>query len=200
MSQEADAFIAAASNFSSATGSALPIRLALMPAREAGWSYRVISGWASPAYGIKEPAPAVRFNGQVRLPAECATLLRPFAGAAGLHGEPATFAKLEMEFGDASAYRYDDGSATEYFVFAAPDASRPPWRLAAWASDAGVFYARIEQARPVRLILCDGSFAEFQGATIVRLEQRQERLEWLKREGEVQTFSSVAKSSSDGHP
>ncbi len=194
VTQEAGVFTAATSNPCAAAGSRDAIRLALMPAREAGWSYRVVSGWASPAYGAKEPAPVVRFSAHTGLPAECATLLRPMCGAGDHRGRPGTFSKIEVEFGKASAYRYDDVGTTEYFVFAAAGASRPPWGLAAWVSDAEIFYARIERARPVHLVLCDASFAEFQGESVVHREEHQERLEWLQEEGTVRMFSSVAES------
>jgi Heparinase II/III-like protein/Heparinase II/III N-terminus len=183
VTQQAGMFTAATSKTLTDTGNAAAPFLALMPARESGWTYEVLPGWASPAYGAKEPAPVVHFSAGVQTPAECATLLRPMYGAAVERGEPVTFSKVAMELGSAGAYRYDDGSRTEYFVFARADAGDPPWRLAAWTSDAQIFYARMEQARPVHLILSGGSFAEFEGETIVREETRCQWFEWLKQEG-----------------
>jgi hypothetical protein len=186
--QEADVFVAAASN--PAAGSRDTTHLALMPARESGWRYEVLSGCASPAYGVKEPAPVVRFSARVQLPGECAAMLTPAYGAGHERGKSATLSKLPTEFGTASAYRYNDGSRADYFVFAGPAAQHPQWRLVDWASDAELFYARMEEARPVHLILCDGSFAEFRGERIIGREHRRERFEWLKRKEEVQTFWS----------
>ncbi|HXJ95593.1 MAG TPA: alginate lyase family protein [Terriglobia bacterium] len=190
ISREAGVFKAGASNPSAAARSREPIRLALMPARDSGWDSEVISGWVAPAYGVKEPAPVLRSGTRIRLPAECATLLLPFECGTGLRGESTTFAKVEMEFGSASAYRFDDGSKTEYFVFAQGNASDARWGLAGWTSDAQIFYARVEQARPVHLILCEGSFVEFRGEAIVRREECLERFEWVKQDGQTQTFSS----------
>lgn len=164
--------------------------LALMPARACGWNYEVVPGWASLAYGAKEPAPVVRFSARLGLPAECATFLRPVYGATDEPGKLPSFSKVKMEIGSASAYRYDEGSRTDYFVFAGTDESHPSWRLGDWASDAPFFYARLEEARPVHAILCDGSFAEFQGEALAAQEKRWDQFEWVKQEDKAQTFSS----------
>jgi hypothetical protein len=194
VTHEADVFKAAASNLPIGGGSSGTPRLALMPARESGWNYQVISSWVSPAYGAKEAAPVVHFSTRTRLPAECTTLLRPECGVANDREKSATFSKVGMEFGNTSAYRYDEGSCSHYFVFASTNESSQRWGLGGWASDAAFFYGRIEETRPVHLIVCDGSFAEFNGERIWGEKQRRERFEWLKQEGSLQAFSSTARS------
>jgi len=185
VNREADVFTATASK---PRADALEItRLALMPARESGWNYQVFSAWASPAYGAKQPATVVRCSIHSRLPVESVTLLQPACGDE--RGKSRTFLRVETELGTASAYRYDEEGRNDCFVFSPTHGTPRCWRLADWASDAAFFYGRIEEGRPAHLIVCDGSFAEFNGERIVSEEQRWERFEWLIQGGEVRTFS-----------
>jgi hypothetical protein len=175
-----DAFVAAS------TPPSEPGHLTLIAARDAGWSRELTSGWVSPAYGMKQEAPLVRFETRARLPVECATLILPCTA-------PPTYAFERL--GDdplaserpVSAYRYQDPRCRREFYFAE---TRDAWTFGLWSSDARLVYARFESGQLAHLVLVDGSFAEFEGNSLARHAHKAQRFEWLKLGGEVQRFSS----------
>jgi hypothetical protein len=161
-------------------------KFTLLGARDLGWTRELTSGDVSPSYGARQEAPLVRFAAQLRLPAECATLLLP-----GEAQEGASFERAAADSGQkapsVSAYRYQDASVRREFLFAPTDEA---WTFESWSSDARFLFARFDGGRLVHLLLVDGSFAELEGERLVSCPRSVARFEKLYLNGHVQTFSS----------
>jgi hypothetical protein len=180
-----DAFVASRPAVDGNRGAA-PAQLTLLGARDAGWTRELTSSYVSPAYGMKEEAPLVRFQARVQLPAECATLILPGrAPAAAVFERVGADPRAEQRV--VSAYRYRVSARQSEFLFAETEDA---WTFGPWSSNARFLYAGFNGAQPVHLVIVDGSYAEFDGKTLAACEHRVQRFEWMKRDGKVDTFSS----------
>jgi hypothetical protein len=137
-------------------------RLSLLAPEQNGWTRTLTEGEWSPAYGIAEPAPLLRFSSRTALPAETALLVLPAA-----HGRAAPDGQLQCATaptGGCTAYRYRAGDAELCLVFR----DRPgPWACADWRSDALFLYASLQGGETRRLGFVEGSYAEHAGRSMV---------------------------------
>jgi hypothetical protein len=132
------------------------VALALIFGSNHQWSHDIGTGWYSPEYGKKEPAPVLRSTTKALLPVELATLLVPISTPA------AGFGVLEP-FGESSGrpgvrmYRYTaTGPRQHLFVFADAPGS---WNMGPWSSDARfLFWTPGDGGYPDRFVMCDGSY------------------------------------------
>ncbi|MGA9041766.1 MAG: alginate lyase family protein [Terriglobales bacterium] len=161
-------------------------RLALLPVQDSGWNSELKSGFISPAYGRKEPAPVVVSNTRVQLPAEHASMLVPLLHASD---EPGTFVAVDTpsNSSDVRAYRYDGMGKSHLIIFARKEQI---WSLGPWTSNARFIYCSLEADRIVHFILCNGSFAKLMTESVFTHPQKVDRLEWAKSAGTRQTFCS----------
>jgi Heparinase II/III-like protein/Heparinase II/III N-terminus len=189
-----EAFVASGSASAKSSGQPQPAQLTLLGARDAGWTRELSSARVSPAYGLRQEGPLVRFEARLGLPAECATLLLPGAPEAGAVFERVG-AGLRAEARAVSAYRYQGGAVKREFLFGETDEA---WTFGAWSSDARFLYARFEAGRLAHLVLVDGSFARLDARPVVACAGKVARFERLDLGGEVQTFSSEGEAKGAG--
>jgi hypothetical protein len=161
--------------------------LALVAPEGHPWSQEIDWGWFSPAYGVKEPSPVLKFSTKARLPIEFATLLLPLESAREQVG---VLTRLDdgTPNGDVRGYQYA-ARAIRHSMFFAERSGR--WELGGWASDAQFVYCCTgPQGRPLHMVLCDGSYLEIDGRLILAAERGVARCEWQGTEAGSQVFCS----------
>ncbi|HEV2499347.1 MAG TPA: alginate lyase family protein [Terriglobia bacterium] len=142
--------------------------LALAPVEAHGWSQEVRRGQVSPAYGVEDPAPVVRFAARTQLPADFAVILQPVVIA------PERLGKFTRSMGeDAVSYRYQTGNGLHLFFFS--DSGRP-WAIDGWKSDARFVYIG-EEGKKLRMAFCSGTFLDATGQCILTCGRPVERCE-----------------------
>jgi hypothetical protein len=154
--------------------------LVLLPAHPSIWQAEVSSSSVSAIYGVKQPAPVIRFHVATKLPAECAILLNAC--------QPQTGSFNQITGNDAEnvrAYKYTTGSETFLIFFS--DAGGD-WSCGPWSSDARFVYCKIEGGNLKRVALADGSFTKWQGKALVSHEHRVERSESVYSEAKAAEF------------
>jgi Heparinase II/III-like protein/Heparinase II/III N-terminus len=136
------------------------------------WSQTVEKGTWSAAYGMKEPATAVRFTTVTTLPTEFATLLAPI----DIPPEDADAQARLMQVSSSprmSVYRFIDNREEHCFIFA-QDKS---WTFHGWKSDAEFLYCCRNNGKLNLLVFCNGTHVEFRGHRIVSSPKRALRCE-----------------------
>ena len=162
--------------------------LVLHPVSDPRWKSGVSSEYVSPAYGAKVPAPVVRCSAQIAGPGEHAMLLIPTveAGVAG------AFARIGEQPTDSrkpeATYRFDYGHISHHMIFG--PSSPTDWTSGPWTSDAKFLYYSVRDGRVQRLILCEGSFIQFQGESLFLPNRNLQWLEWTHNDGGPKTISS----------
>ncbi|MGH9397687.1 MAG: alginate lyase family protein [Terriglobia bacterium] len=148
--------------------------LAIVPPEAHGWSQEVCRGHVSPAYGVEEPAPVVRFQTRTRAPAEFATVLQPVAGGMESLGK-----LMRNGSSQATRYRYQTADAEHVFFFSDDG---QPWELDGWKSDARFVYLSAgTSAMRLQLALCAGSFLETGCRQVLACDRLVERCEVISR-------------------
>lgn len=159
-------------------------QLALVFPESSGWEPTLEATEISPAYGVKEPAQVLRVRTSCGLPTEFATLILALEP---LCGKPGALESISAERNRiASGYRYED-QGTIHFMFFSSGQHR--WSLAGWESDAAFLYCSTRNGEAEHLILCDGSFVDSDGRSVLKRHHNIERLEWSK--------SGIVSSSDD---
>jgi len=126
------------------------------------WRREVRSGWWSPVYGKKQPAPVLHFGTVAKLPAEFVTLLSPVTAGLGPAGR---LVKVTSPREQAISYRYESGKETHMMVFG--DGEKP-WSALSCESDAE-FLCWTQETDPGRghLIVCNGSYLDVGGKRLI---------------------------------
>src|SRR5258706_1846116 len=174
--------------------------LTLLPVSDPRWKSELVSGFVSPAYGATVSAPVLRCGARVAVPAEHAMLFVPAVEA---NRKTGNFSKVDQRTArdrklDA-VYQYDDGESTHNVVF-----DRSPsrvWSFGPWTSDAKFLYHHAQGQQVQRLVLCEGSFLQFQAESLFSSDAVVQWLDWTKGHGAVQmacSNESVAGSFASG--
>jgi len=163
--------------------------LALIMPEEMVWRSRpeVSHAMLSPAYGMLQPAPLVRYRARVMLPAETATALISHAGAKGLkndpnfeqHSEPRMTSTAQAS---VQIYELDHDGENHAFFFALGDDT---WSSGPWSSDARVLYCRSEEQRLTHLIVIGGTHVAWQGQPLLKVVGPSTFFEWRKQDVET---------------
>jgi hypothetical protein len=142
--------------------------LAILTAEGHGWSRELKNENWSPAYGCSEAAPVLRFKAARDLPAEFVTVL---AGGGKAGEDPGQLVRAKEGGGSAtSSYYYLRREENHSFVF--PDKTGP-WTQGSWASDADFLYSQHDRVGRLRLlVLCSGTYADFEGCRVVSCDRR----------------------------
>jgi hypothetical protein len=170
--------------------------LALLPMRGHGWAEEVGRESWSPAYGQRAPMTVLNFGANVALPAEFATLLVTLEEA---HQVPGEFTRIANSTTDSEVrgYKYASKDIEYWFVFGK---SGKPWRKDSLSSDADfVCRRRNLSSADEHLILCGGSFAQFEGGVELRCARPVEWAELVVAEG-VRTKVSSDMAAVEGQP
>ncbi len=142
--------------------------LAILTMEGHGWSRELGDENWSPAYGYSEAAPVLRFVAAQELPAEFVTVLVGGAKVGKDLGQLIR-AKANPDSG-ASAYQYLQPEGDHSFVFAEKTGS---WTQGSWASDADFLYSQHDRTgRLCLLVICNGTYAEFEGSRVVSCDRR----------------------------
>ena len=163
-----------------------PAGITLHIYQDSAWKIETTERWISPVYGFKEAAPVVHVSAQMRLPAECATLILPTAVTE-------IGRLIEIKQGpsqDVKGYCYQAGDSTEVLFFASGEAS---WTCGSWNSDARVLYCKLKSREPEHVIVIDGGFAKWCGKPLVLQHQKAASYEWKKDQND----GRLSKSSSE---
>jgi len=155
-------------------------KLAVLPDSSANWLYASEKYQISPAYGKLKSAIRVAGRAKLELPEEHGTLL--IAGAA----EIGRFTRVQTA-GPAALYRYEDLAGSHCILFS-DQAGR--WSCPPFAGDCKLLYLLLENDEVKRLILCDGSRAEYKGKTIVQNQSSVQRFERDQHSGMTEASSS----------
>lgn len=160
--------------------------LAFLTPANHGWSQSVRRDCWSPAYGQKERASTLSFAAEAELPVDFATLLittQPSQLTAGQltkrHESPAA---------SVCGYHYSNPMQEHDFFLARRPGS---WSLEAWNSDARFVYWSFDREKEqFALILCDGSYADFDGRRVLTCGKRVSYAEVLSSAANIEMFSS----------
>jgi hypothetical protein len=128
----------------------------------------------SPAYGRYQPAPIVRSEARVKLPAEFA--IAGLVQANASHRlESGRLVSLPQA--NAQVYELHLGGESHGFFFANDEQL---WNFGPWSSDAVLLYCRIEKEMLTQLILIGGSSVEWQGRPLLQAGGPSKYFEWRK--------------------
>ena len=150
-----------------------------------GWSETVEQGIWSVAYGLKEPATAVRFTTVTTLPAEFATLLAPIGIPPEDVNAQATLTQVSSS-PLISVYRFIDNREEHCLIFA-QDKS---WTFHEWKSDAEFLYCGSTNGKLNLLVVCNGTHVEFRGERILSSPKRVLRCEIIHSHGKTEVVCS----------
>jgi hypothetical protein len=166
-----------------------PSQFAFLPAADPQWRSELLSEHVSPAYGAKVSAPVVRCSARIALPAEHAVLLIPAVSGTERSHEFLRDDRQQqgVEATDA-AYRYKSGSTTHFTIFGR--AQKTGWTFGPWASNARFLYFCVRDRKVVRVVLCEGSFAQFCGKPLISHDATLQWLEWANQGGQHQPACS----------
>jgi hypothetical protein len=160
-----------------------PDHLVFLPAADPQWRSELLSEHVSPAYGVKLSAPVVRCSARVALPAEHAVLLIPTLGGTEHVRE---FFRDGRQPGAVelppAAYRYESGTTSHITIFS--QAQKAGWAFGPWASNARFLYFCVRDRKVVRVVLCEGSFAQFRGKPLISHDATLQWLEWTNQGGQ----------------
>lgn len=183
--------------------------LVLMMPEETAWHTEVSKTLVSPSYGAFQPAPLVRCHARVPLPAETATALVPRWAAISHEGKPSIEQPFEPRFvslaqGSVQVYELDDrqNNQSQGFFFALGEKA---WSSGPWSSDARMLYCRIEKEKLAHLVVIGGTYAAWQGQTLLKAAGPSGFFEWRGRDavmngtaGEFSVTSLFAELTSEG--
>jgi hypothetical protein len=146
--------------------------LSLIVPEATAWQMDVRRTLLSPAYGALQPAPLVRFEARVRLPAETATALLAWRGGVRIEPRLASMAQASVQ-----VYELDYHDHSHGFFFALGDQE---WSFGPWSSDARLLYCRIEKQTVTHLVVIGGSEVRWQGQSLLKSSTPSEFFEWRR--------------------
>jgi hypothetical protein len=151
--------------------------LRLIWPEQTAWNTTITRGTISPAYGRYEPAPVVRCEARVKLPAEIATALIAQRRPAQTQDEAHMVSRHEAT---VQVYELHEGNQSHEFFFALDERA---WSSGPWSSNAELLYCRIEEEKLVQLIVVGGDLVAWQGRPILKARRPCQFFEWRKRGG-----------------
>ena len=157
-----------------------PSTLRLIFPEQTSWKTRISQSSVSPAYGRYEPAPLVRSEARVKLPAETATALIAQTRA-GRPGQTQSETRLIATAKKAvQVYELQHANAAHGFLFAR---DKQPWASDPWSSDAELLYYRIENEKLAHLVVIGGSSVAWQGQPLLTASRPSKSFEWQPQSG-----------------
>jgi hypothetical protein len=152
------------------------------------WKSNITQSVLSPAYGRYQPAPVVRSEARIKLPAETATAF--LVGENAALAEPARMTGIRHDA--AQSYELQVNGRRHEFIFSLGDR---PWCAGPWTSDAELLYCRTENEKLTQLIVVGGSSVDWQRHPLLRASGPSRYFEWRKQDGTLQaepaSFSST---------
>lgn len=149
----------------------------MVPApEETPWKTEITRTLLSPAYGRFQPAPVVRCEARLRLPAEIATALVPGFASLRRDDQP-RFAS--MRHAAVQVYELGDQEQSHGFFFAL---GQQAWSFGPWSSDAELLYCRIQKEKLAHLVVIGGSSVAWQGQQLLKAAGPSAFFEWRKQD------------------
>ena len=150
--------------------------LTLMVPAEMPWKNETTRTVISPAYGRLQPAPVVRCEARIKLPAEIAIALIAHSA------ESQKFASPRLTSVHQSAvrvYELSGEDASQVFFFALGKY----WSFGPWSSDSEVLYCRTEHDKLTHLVVIGGSSVKWHGEHLLTASKPCAVFEWRKGDG-----------------
>ena len=139
----------------------------------ASWKTSITRGLISPSYGRLNPAPVVRCEARLTLPAEIAAAL-----IASSKAQPKERPRLtSMQNEAVQVYELYSGSASHGFFFAR---GKRKWQFGPWSSDAELLYCRVVNEKIEQLVVIGGSAVDWQGQSLLTATEPSQFFEWRK--------------------
>jgi Heparinase II/III-like protein/Heparinase II/III N-terminus len=168
-------------------------KLAILTPESHGWQRRLVYENWSPTYGCAEPAPVLRFTTAQELPAEFVTILVASSHGADRRSDEDPGSLIYSRDADVKmvpAYRYVRQEEDHQFLF---PREAGQWSQGSWASDADFLYANHNGAGQLcSLVLCDGTYADFEGSRVVSCDRKVSYAEVTRPNGHWNLLSSEA--------
>ena len=161
---------------------------AFVPVSDSEWDYRITSGQISPVYGVSAPAPVLRCQAEIQLPAEHAMVVRPLTVNDDGPGQLVRVKTQSAEANAITVYEYIENGRTHFLIFRDPETK--DWKFADWESDAEFLYYCAEGQRISQTTACQLSFIKYHGEALVSVSRPVERFEYWERDGKRQASSS----------
>jgi len=159
-------------------------RLTILPVVDPRWQSELLSEYISPAYGARQNASVIRCSARIALPAEHAVLLTPRVEATDEAGEFSRDVDRQNP-GPATpevVYRYHRGADMHTMIFRRTQSAS--WNFGPWTSDAKFLYFCVRDRRVTHVVVCEGSFMQLRGESLLSLNAPLQWLEWTSCEGE----------------
>lgn len=160
-----------------------PYTLSFLPAEKAGWTEELFEGWWSPAYGQKASGSILKYSARLEIPAEFAVLL--VASNAALDGQESLRSSISAAVG-VRVYEFLVNGRRYSFAFHDQGGR---WQNGQLSSDAEFVCHELQPDFSERIILCGGTYAAVNGATL-RCRRRVEWAELIVQKSGCQVFSS----------
>lgn len=168
-------------------------RLALISSPTSNWTWELGSAEASPVYGKKERVSVLRMSAQTKLPAGCATVIKPLFGTFDKPGKLCGPTDIAYNQGSAAfGYRYEEEDCVHHILFSDSGKS---WRANEWSSDAYFIHCCFDRGKLKQFVLCGGSFVNLQGQPLFSHFQKVESFEWVEQHGKERLWTSVGGSA-----
>ena len=147
--------------------------LSLIVPAETVWakSTEVSRTLLSPAYGAYQPAPVVRSQARVLLPAETVTALL----AHRMTTRQVEYRLASMTQAAVQVYELDSDNESQGFFFARDNAA---WSFGPWSSDSRLLYCRIQGEKLSRLVVIGGTQVAWQGRPLLNSSGSATFFEW----------------------
>jgi hypothetical protein len=155
---------------------ALGTVLRMIVPEDSAWKTEVTRTLLSPAYGRNQPAPVVRSEARVKLPAEIAMALitQPHAAQSQESAH-----MVRMHHAAVEVYELHHGDQSHGFFFAR---DKHPWSFGPWSCDAELLYCHIDNEKLAQLVVVGGSSVNWQGQPILRANGPSNFFEWRKQD------------------
>lgn len=159
--------------------------LSLLVPAESVWgkAMEVSRTLLSPAYGAYQPAPLVRSQVRVALPAETATVLLPHRVAM----QQDDLRLTGMAQAAVQVYELDRIDESQGLFFALGD---QPWSFGPWSSDSRLLYCRIQQEKLAHLVVIGGTYVAWQGQPLLKATRPTNFFEWRAQDAMMNKESS----------
>ncbi len=163
--------------------------LALVAEHGHQWRHEIKEDEVSPSYGSSEAGLVVRYYTEAPLPVEFATLMIPSSRGISEELQAGVFSLVrQRNEGEAVSCCLCERPGEKHSVYFAGHPHR--WAMGFWESDARLLYCGTSDDGSLRVALCDGSFAKWNGESILRSDSRMERWELFLGESGREEFCS----------
>ena len=142
------------------------------------WHSEIAQGWASPVYGIKQPAEILRLTQQAAAPVESGVVLLYQSSCSPGAG---ILERLNQGSDGVQMYRFRQDGSDRHIVFGTRGQA---WQLNEYSSDAELLYIAVDNtSERDALVLVGGSYLQICGRTVLSLANSSGNFEFYRTNG-----------------